>query len=234
MTRIACLFDEDVEVSDEPGPKAKGSKSTLRELLRTIQKELSPQTVKEVKRLIKEAGDLSQIEDRQWPFINLGNADVLKCLLNAGLRPDILDTEGQSLLWQCASSPECIEILGKCGVDFNRRCGSDGETPLMRAIYLKQAEAVKQLVKLGANPTLRLDKHLAEDLKRNLKLYKIVEKAKADWQKRMATKRPAAKPASVQVTVAAAKGPKPSLKRLLQLLKHDRILKAKSSKDCQR
>ena len=224
LTRIACLFDEDEQANEEPSPKTNGSKSTLRELLRTIQKEHSPQTVKEIKRLIKEAGDLSQIEDRKWPFINLGNAEVLQCLLNAGLRPEILDTEGQSLLWQCSSSPECIEMLGKCGVDFNRRCGSDGETPLMRSIYLKQPEAIKQLLKLGANPTLRLDKHLAADLKRDPKLYKLVEKAKVDWQKRMANAGPSSKPTVGKLTLSAGKGPKPSLKKLLQLLKHDRIL----------
>ncbi len=136
--------------------------------------------------MIKEAGDLSLIEDRKWPFINLGNAEVLQCLLNAGLHPEILDTEGHSLLWQCASSPECIELLSKCGVDFNRRCGPDGETPLMRAIYLKQTAAIKKLVELGANPTLRLDKHLSADVKRDIKLFKLLEKAKADWQERMA------------------------------------------------
>ncbi len=224
LTRIACLFDEEEEASEQPSPTSKKTKSTLHELLRTIQKEHSPQTVKEIKRLIKEAGDLSQIEDRKWPFINLGNAEILECLLNAGLRPEILDTEGHSLLWQCASSPECIELLGKLSVDFNRRCGSDGETPLMRAIYLKQTEAIKKLIKLGANPTLRLDKHLAADVKRNPKLAKLLEKAKTDWQKRVAKKGPAKKQAEGNVTVPAAKGPKPSLRKLLQLLNHDRIL----------
>ncbi len=174
--------------------------------------------------MIKEAGDLSAIEDRKWPFINLGNAEILECLLNAGLRPEILDTEGHSLLWQCASSPVCIELLGKCGVDFNRRSGSDGETPLMRAIYLKQTEAIKKLVKLGANPTLRLDKHLASDLKRDPKLSKLLEKAKVDWQKRMAKERPTSTPMAGKVTVTDGKGPKPSLTKLLGLLKHDRIL----------
>ncbi len=224
LTRIACLFEEDEEANEQPTPTAKTPKSTLRELLRTIQKKHSPQTVKEVKRLIKEAGDLSQIENRKWPFINLGNAEILECLLNAGLRPEILDTEGHSLLWQCASSPDCIELLAKCGVDFNRRCGSDGETPLMRAIYLKQAEAIKALVKLGANPTLRLDKHLAADVKRDPKLYKLLEKAKIEWQRRMAKKGPASKQAEDKITTSAANGPKPSLKKLLQMLKHDRIL----------
>jgi ankyrin repeat protein/predicted DNA-binding WGR domain protein len=224
LTRIACLFDKDEEVHEEPIPTAKAPKSTLRELLRAIQKEHSPQTVKEVKRLIKEAGDLTQIEDRKWPFINVGNVEILECLLNAGLRPEILDTEGHSLLWQCASSAECIELLGKRSVDFNRRCGSDGETPLMRAIYLKRTEAIKKLIKLGANPTLRLDKHLAADVKRYPKLSKLLEKAKTDWQKRMAKNGPASKQAEGNITVPAAKGPKPSLRKLLQMLMHDRIL----------
>ncbi|MEZ6136112.1 MAG: ankyrin repeat domain-containing protein [Pirellulaceae bacterium] len=224
LTRIACFFDEHEEANQQPSPSAQATKSTLRDLLRTIRKEHSPQTVIEIKRLITKAGELSQIEDRKWPFINLRNPEILQLLLNAGLRPEVIDTEGHSLLWQCASSPECIELLGKCGVDFNRRCGSDGETPLMRAIYLKQPDAIKKLVKLGANPTLRLDKHLAAQLKRDPKLSKLVEKAKADWHNRMAKNAPTSRPADGKITVPAVKGPKPSLTKLLRMLKHDRIL----------
>lgn len=224
LTRIACLFDKDEEVKEEPRQTKKISKSSLRDLLRAIQKEHTTQTVKEVKRLIKEAGDLSEIEDRKWPFINLGNAEVLECLLQAGLRPEILDTEGHSLLWQSACSSECIELLGKWGVDLNRRSGSDGETPLMRAIFLKQTESIKKLVKLGANPTLRLDKHLAANVRRDTNLLKLLEKAKADWQKRMAKREPALKSAVGKVISPSVPGPKPSLNKLLQLLKHDRIL----------
>lgn len=227
LTRIACLFDSDEvanEADEEPSPKASGSKASLSALLRAIQKEHTPQSVKEIKRLIQEAGDLSRIEDRKWPFINLGNAEVLQCLLDAGLRPEILDTEGQSLLWQCAIGPECIALLGKHSIDVDRRNGSEYETALMRAIYLNRPESVKQLLKIGANPTLRLDKRQARDLRQNPKLHQLIEKAKADWHKRMAKSGSTLKSPAAQLAVPTGKGPKPSIKKLLQLLKHDRIL----------
>ncbi len=232
LTRIACLFDNEEDTNDEAtddanekhSAKASGSKASLSALLRTIQKEHTPQTVKEIKRLIEEAGDLSRIEDRKWPFINLGNAEVLQCLLDAGLRPDIVDSEGQALLWQCAIDPACIALLGKYSIDVDRRNGSDYETALMRAIYLERPESIKQLLKIGANPTLRLDKRQARDLRRNTKLHKLIEKAKVDWLKRKAKSGPSLKPATSKSNEPTGKGPKPSLKKLLQLLKHDRIL----------
>lgn len=238
LTRIACLFDDEEVTSDDdtddvddtddadekPSPKASGSKALLSALLRAIQKEHTPQTVKEIKRLIKEAGDLSRIEDRKWPFINLGNVEVLQCLLDAGLRPEVLDTEGHSLLWQCAIGPECIALLGKYSIDVNRRNDADYETALIRAIYLDRPESVKQLLKIGANPTLRLDKRQARDLRRNTKLHKLIEKAKVHWQKRKAKSGPTLRPPTAKLSEPTGKGPKPSLKKLLQLLKHDRIL----------
>ncbi|MFO0940620.1 MAG: ankyrin repeat domain-containing protein [Pirellulales bacterium] len=224
MTRIACLFDEEEQVDDEPSQKSVGSKATKRDLLRTLQKHHTPQTIAEIKRLIPLAGELSQIEDRNWPFINLSDVGVLKLLLEAGLRPEIIDTEGHSLLWQCASSPDCVKLLGEYGVDPNRRTGPDGDTALMRAIFLKATDGIKQLLKIGANPTLRLDKRDAKDLKRDAKLFKILEKAKADWQKRKAKVTSAIARPEGKTQVSSAKGPKPSLKKLLQLLKHDRIL----------
>lgn len=232
LTRIACLFDNEDDTNDEatndadekPNTKSSGSKASLSGLLRAIQKEHTPQTVKEIKRLIKEAGDLSRIEDRKWPFINLGNVEVLQCLLDAGLRPEVLDTEGHSLLWQCAIGPECIALLGKYSIDVDRRNGSDFETALMRAIFLERPESIKQLLKIGANPTLRLDKRQAKDLRRNTKLNNLIEKAKVDWQKRKAKSGSSLKPAPAKLPEPTGKGPKPSLKKLLQLLKHDRIL----------
>lgn len=227
LTRIACLFETDevtTDANEEPSPKTGGSKASLKALLRAIQKEHTPQTVKEIKRLIKDAGDLSQIEDRKWPFINLKNVEVLQCLLDAGLRPEILDEDGQTLLWQCAVGPECIALLGKYSIDVDRRNGSNYETALTRAIYLKRPESIKQLLKIGANPTLRIDRLHARDLRRDTKLHKLIEKAKVDWHKRMAKSGQSLKPAAAKMPEAAGKGPKPSLKKLLQLLKQDRIL----------
>lgn len=232
LTRVACLFDDEGDANEEvssdadekPNTKTSGSKSSLSTLLRAIQKEHTPQAVKEIKRLIKEAGDLSRIEDRKWPFINLGNVEVLQCLLDAGLRPEVLDTEGHSLLWQCAIGPECIALLGRYSIDADRRNGSDYETALMRAIFLDRPESVKQLLKIGANPTLRLDKRQARDLRRKPKLHKLVEKAKVDWTKRKAKSGTTPKQPVAKLPETTGKSPKPSLKKLLQLLKHDRIL----------
>lgn len=224
LTRIACLFDEEEQSSEESSPKSSGSRSAVRELLRTIQKEHTPQTVKAIKRLIKEAGDLSQIEDRKWPFINLGNVEVLQALLDAGLRAEILDTEGQHLLWQCAISPECIAMLGKKSIDVDCRNGSEYETALMRAIYLKRPASVRQLLKIGANPTLRMEKRQARELKRDTKLYELIEKAQVEWRKRTAKAGPNRRPPTANVSEPTGKGPKPSIKKLLKLSKHYRIL----------
>ncbi len=229
LTRIAILFesaeDRKQASAEESQGRSKSSKASVKQLLRVVQQDHTPKTVAEIKRLINELGDLHAIEDGQWPFINLTDPEVLQCLLDAGLNPEVLDTERQSLLWQCASSPECIAMLVKRNVDVNRRSGARGETPLMRAIFLKESAAIQQLVKLGANPTLRLDKHLAHDLRRDAKLSNLIEKAQADWHKRpqpLANTQPIAK---VQTPPASkkSKGPKPTLRRLLQLMKHDHI-----------
>lgn len=229
LTRIATFYDSSENSERDTDAESRGTnrdaKVSVKRLLKIIQLEHTPKVVKEIKDAIHEVGDLSGIENGEWPFINLDNPEVLGCLLDAGLNPEILDAEGQSLLWQSASSPECIGLLAKHGANLDRRSGSRGETPLMRALFLQSSAAVQKLMKLGANPTLRLDRFLANDLEGNPKLLKILEKAKADWKRKP--------PAEVQVPKLAEprpdastrkrKGPKPTLKRLLQLMKHDHI-----------
>jgi hypothetical protein len=186
--------------------------------------DLTPDKIEEILQVVGELGDVSGIQDGEWPFNNISSPAVVRCLLQAGLNPEIADTEGHSLLWQCAGSPECVDLLLERGVKVDRRSGGDFETALMRAIYSQCLPAVERLLKAGANPTVRLSWPIADKLKANAKLRKQIEKAREDWKAIKAKKQEArsatpAKPAAP----GKQKGPKPTLKRLLQLLKHDYI-----------
>jgi len=157
LTRIVMAFenidDGDLAEPDKEDSKGKSSKPQREKLLRLLKLEHTPKTVKEIKQQVKEIGDFSEIADGEWPFTNIGNSQIIECVLRAGLNPEIADTDRHSLLWQCASSPECIAILAEHGVKIDRRRGPDGETALMRATYDGDEECVQCLLDAGANPT---------------------------------------------------------------------------------
>ncbi|MBS0202518.1 MAG: ankyrin repeat domain-containing protein [Planctomycetes bacterium] len=231
LTRIALPFGDTEELESAPSASAGGMaqktpKATIRRLLALIKHDHTPEKVQEIEHVVTELGDLSGIQDGQWPFINIDSPQVLRCLLNAGLNPEINDNYQQSLLWQCAGNRECIDLLVKHGVNIHRRSGSEAETALMRAIYVENIPAVKRLVQLGANPTLRLSWPIEDKLEENAKLRKVVEKARADWrshkEQRKETPQAVLKPKHA-TGEKKQKKPKPTLKRLLQLLKHDYI-----------
>ena len=222
LTRIALLYGDDEEVEEKKPAKAPKAaekpKATIKRLLRLVKHDHTPDKVKEIERMAKELGDLSGIEDGQWPFTNIDNPRVVRCLLKAGLNPEMTDTEGQSLLWQCAASRECVDLLAEKGVTIDRRSGGDHETALMRAMYLEAIPAVERLIELGANPTVRLDWPTKSKLESNDKLRKVVEKARTNWKKRKpkaSAKPKAAAPATKQ------SGPKPTIKQFLRMMKHD-------------
>ena len=223
LTRIALLFGDHEE--DEALPTTKKSvskqkpKATIRRLLSLVQHDHTPEKMKEIKQVVKDLGDLSGIEDGKWPFINIRDPGILRCLLEAGLNPEMTDTDEHSLLWQCASDGECVEQLLEQGVKVDRRSGGEFETALMRAIYAEGIPAVKRLLQAGANPTLRLSWPIKNKLEENTKLRKVIEKAQADWNKNKGKNQKA----SAKPREKKKKGPKPTLKRLLRLMKHDYI-----------
>jgi len=231
LTRIALLFGNDEELEAAPTAQAGGRaekkpKATIRRLLALIKHDHTPAKVQEIEHVVTELGDLSGIQDGDWPFANIDSPQLVHCLLKAGLNPEITDTDHHSLLWQCAGNRECIDLLVEQGVNIHRRSGSDAETALMRAIYSEDLPAVKRLVQLEANPTLRLSWPIEDKLVKNQKLREIVEKARADW-KSQEGQRQIAQQAAAKLRLAAnqdkPKRPKPTLKQLLQLLMHDYI-----------
>jgi len=226
LTRIAGLIgpeeNTDAEASQSPGT-AKKPRATLKSLLRLMNHRLTDEKVREIERAVSELRDLSGITDGEWPFNNLDNPAVLRCLLQAGLNPEIADTERHSLLWLCAANAECVELLLERGVNVNRRSGGDFETALMRAIYCQSLPAVQRLLKAGANPTVRLSEPIEDALESNTKIRKVIERARVDWKQGKAkqSSTPPRRPA--KEIASGRKGPKPTIKRLLQLLKHDYI-----------
>jgi len=222
ITRIALLYGDDEEVEEEAPAKAPKAeerpKATIKRLLRLVNHDHTPEKVKEIVRMAKELGDLSSIEDGQWPFNNIGDPRLLRCLLKAGLNPEMTDTDRHSLLWQCAASRECVDLLAEKGVNIDRRSGGEHETALMRAMYLEAIPAVERLLELGANPTVRLSWPIQHKLDANEKLRKLIEKARTNWKKR----KPKAAP-KLKAAASAAKpaGPKPTIKQFLRMMKHD-------------
>lgn len=231
LTRIAGLYgyeedDESVPATASKSlPAKKKPKATIKGLLRLISHDHTPEKIEQIEQAAKDLGDLSAIEDGQWPFTNIQSHRVVECLLAAGLNPEITDTETHSLLWQCAGSRECIDLLAKRGVNVDRRSGRDNETALMRAIFLKQIAAVKRLLQLGANPTVRLSWPYKDALEEDPKLLKLIEKARDDWKKNKGKtgKSDATATQPAGTSSPKNKGPKPSIRRLLQLMKHDHI-----------
>lgn len=229
LTRIAGLFGNEEEIAAETPPVAKPAagktgKASLKKLIRLVNHTLTEEKVREIQQVIQELGDVSGIQNGEWPFNNLDSPAVVRSLLQAGLNPEILDTAGHSLLWQCAGSPECVDLLLERGGKVNRRNAGDLETPLMRAIYLESLPSVEKLLKAGANPRVSLDWPFQDKLDRSAKLRDVIDKARVAWKKRKSAPQKS-RPAPPAKTAAAGKtkGPKPTLARLLGLLKHDMI-----------
>ena len=137
-------------------------------------------------------------------------------MLQAGLNPEITDTEHHSLLYQCATCVECIEVLVRHGVDLNRRSGRDGETAFMRAMFLEEVAAIRRLAKHGANPVWRPPSHIEDRLKYNAKLCNAVTDVREKWRKSQPKRKARPSPAR---RVNQKKNPKPTITRFLGLLK---------------
>ncbi len=228
LTRIAGLFgnEEDVEEEAAAPSSAAGGKprATIKQLLRLMSHDLTAEKVREIEQVVGRLGDVSGIKDGEWPFNNIDSPAVMRRLLQAGLNPELTDTEGHSLLWQCAGCPECVDLLLERGVNVNRRNKGDLEPALMRAIYVESLPSVQKLLKAGANPTVQLSWPIEDKLKANAKIRTVIEKARVAWKERKKGQPPARSTSPALPAVSGkTKGPKPTLKRLLGLLKHDYI-----------
>ena len=127
LTRIAVMFglpdddDHGFAAAEKSGSQKKNGKATVKTLFRLLNHDHTPAVIEQIEQVVQELGDLSGIQDGKWPFNNIRSERLLRCLLDARLNPEILDTEQQTLLWQCAGSAECVDLLVKRGVDLERR-----------------------------------------------------------------------------------------------------------------
>ncbi|MDB5341497.1 MAG: / family protein [Planctomycetaceae bacterium] len=230
LTRIALLYGDDEEPVEQQTVSARAAngppKATIKRLLRLVSHDLTPAKVKEIEQVVQELGDLGGIQDGEWPFTNIRSPRVVRCVLKAGLNPEITDTEGHSLLWQCATHTECIDLILEQGARVDRRSGNGVETALMRAIFLEAIPAVERLMQAGANPALRLQSYVESKLKRNEELRKLIEQAREEWRKNPEQQNQTP-PAQVKLKSAATetkqKKPKATLKQFLKLMQHDYI-----------
>ncbi len=101
-------------------------------------------------------GDLSFIKSKKLPFVNFRTENILILLLEARLNPNLLDQEGQSLLWLSTWNVKSLAALLERGADVN--IVNDDvfkETALIRASWTHEIESVRFLLERGANPRIR-------------------------------------------------------------------------------
>jgi ankyrin repeat protein/predicted DNA-binding WGR domain protein len=225
LTRIALLHGDRREIEDEPAvhrvAARKQPAATIRQLVALVKHEHTPEKVEAIEQVVRELGDLSGIKDGEWPFINIDSPRVLRCLLDAGLNREMTDADQHSLLWQCAGNHECVDLLLERGARVDRRSGGDFETALMRAIYLEAIPAVMRLLQAGANPALRLERPARHKLLGNANLRTLIEQARAEWRENKGKRESAATRPQAAASGNKKQGPKPTIERLLGLLKHD-------------
>jgi hypothetical protein len=168
--------------------KPRGPKPTIGRLLKLMKHDYltdEDEALPEIEELIAELGDLSEIEDGTWPSIDkFESPRLLRCLLAAGLNPEITDKKGGSLLSQCVMHPESIDLLVQRGVDIDRRSGRDNATALMRATYMGDEECVQRLLKAGANPTLEFSPFAKVLLDMDEEMTALIEAARVAWNRK--------------------------------------------------
>jgi hypothetical protein len=174
----------------------KGPKPTLRRLVQLLQHDhiQEGEVIDGVDELVAELGDISAIQDGQWPTIDkLEHPQLLRTLLDAGLNPEVTDKAGNTLLCQCVSHPDCIDLLVKRGVNVDRRNAKD-ETALMRASYVGQPDCVQRLLDAGANPTLEFSSFAKVMIGMDQEMNAFIESARAKWHRQNSTpKKPTSK-----------------------------------------
>lgn len=86
-----------------------------------------------------------------------GDAETLKALLKAGADPNATLPEGETVLLSAArtGSSAAIDALVQAGAKIDARESFYGETPLIWAAAENHADAVRTLLKHGADPNIR-------------------------------------------------------------------------------
>jgi Ankyrin repeats (3 copies) len=142
--------------------------------------------------MIAVIGDISGIQNGQWPEIHkFEDPQLLARLLNAGLNPNITDKKGNPILYQCAPHPDCLSLLLKAGANPDSP-NSRGETPLMRAAYVGDIDCVQALLDGGANPTIEFTPGARVMMEFNDEMTDFVEKARKKWSAKQQKKGQAA------------------------------------------
>lgn len=91
-----------------------------------------------------------------------GSLDVIRLLLSRGANPTQSDTKGDTALHCVVAQPPhgrpgemaCVQALIKAGANPNAR-SRDGGTPLMNAAWFGCLDSARELLRWGADSTLR-------------------------------------------------------------------------------
>ena len=126
-----------------------------------------------------------------------GHGAVVRSLLAAGSDAGATTTNsGVTPLHLAAAAvgaPDALVALLDDGADPNAREASAGQTPLMFASAANRAEAARELLRRGADPSVRTvvddvlqsmiaDREAARHLRRTLESFKSAEQGGEDWQ----------------------------------------------------
>ncbi|XP_034949608.1 ankyrin-1-like [Chelonus insularis] len=113
-----------------------------------------------IKLLLKYNADIEAMDDRGWtPLItacSIGNAEVVKCLLEHHANPNVTDWIGQPALhlvcsWESETTPQIIKLLLKYNADIEA-VDEQGRTPLFVACKSGNVAAVQCLLENHVNP----------------------------------------------------------------------------------
>lgn len=82
-----------------------------------------------------------------------GQTDFIISAVRQGVPVDLTDANGNTLLMLAAYNgwPATVAALAEAGADVNR-CNDRGQSPLAGAVFKKELETAKILLKSGADP----------------------------------------------------------------------------------
>ncbi len=85
-----------------------------------------------------------------YPLEFTSTAHIVDMLLNHNAKVDVVNRNGQSLLFEALRSPTKLKKLLTAGADVNA-ADNDGYTPLIMAVEMGRDDAVKLLLQFGAD-----------------------------------------------------------------------------------
>jgi ankyrin repeat protein len=94
-----------------------------------------------------------------------GPAALVRALLHAGARVDVVDCDGNQPLWQaCAGDdPEVVDLIIAAGADLDH-ANLNGFTALMYSASASKARALRRLLAAGADLGIEVDGMTALDM----------------------------------------------------------------------